>query len=138
MIRIGSHHLRRGDCSLHGLSRGCKFSSHSYDLYSIYNQLLKRGTGLECICTDLQGLGVPTTMKQAVTETGDLVWQKDEDGNLKPQMKRNSYGGASGNDAKGVWLGAFLQRLQSERKSYLVGLPQGESGRDGEGRGTET
>ena len=39
-------------------------------------------------------LGYPTTMKQVVTETGDLVWQKDEDGNLKPQMKRNRYGGA--------------------------------------------
>lgn len=33
-------------------------------------------------------------MRQAVTETGDLVWQKDEDGNPKPQMKRERYGGA--------------------------------------------
>lgn len=51
-----------------------------------------------------------------------------------PRLGGNTEGGASGDDVKRVWLGAFLQRLQSKRKSYLVGLPQGKGGRDGEGR----
>ena len=39
-------------------------------------------------------------------------------------MGGNPEGGASGDDVKGVWLGVFLQGLQSERKSSLVGLPR--------------
>lgn len=33
-------------------------------------------------------------MRQAVTESGELVWQTDKDGNQIPQMKRDKYGGA--------------------------------------------
>lgn len=35
-------------------------------------------------------------------------------------MGGDAKGSASGYDAKRVWWGAFLQRLQSERKSYLI------------------
>lgn len=55
-------------------------------------------------------------MKQAVTETGELVWQKDEDGNMKPQMKRDRYGGADWVETqKAVLQDMMLKEFGGER-----------------------
>lgn len=70
-------------------------------------------------------LGYPTTMRQAVTETGDLVWQKDEDGNLKPQMKRDRYGGADWVETQKAVLQDMMLREFGWERFYKGSNPRG-------------
>lgn len=67
----------------------------------------------------------PTTMRQAVTETGDLVWQKDEDGNLKPQMKRDRYGGADWVENQKAVLQDMMLREFGWERFYKGSNPRG-------------
>ncbi len=86
----------------HMVYHGDENSPHIHMTYIPYTTNSSKGAPVQnAFAQTFRDLGYPTTMKQAVTETGELVWQKDEDGNLKPQMKRNSYGGAD-------WVEAFL------------------------------
>lgn len=70
-------------------------------------------------------LGYPTTMRQAVTETGDLVWQKDEDGNLKPQMKRDHYGGADWVETQKAVLQDMMLKEFGWERFYKGSNPRG-------------
>lgn len=70
-------------------------------------------------------LGYPTTMKQAVTKTGELVWQKDEGGNLKPQMKRDSYGGADWVETQKVVLQDMMLKEFGWERFYKGSNPRG-------------
>lgn len=79
----------------HMVYHGDENSPHIHMTYIPYTTNSSKGAPIQnAFAQTFKDLGFPTTMKQAVTETGDLVWQKDEDGNLKPQMKRDRYGGA--------------------------------------------
>lgn len=60
-------------------------------------------------------------MSQAVTETGELVWQTDENGNLVPQMKRNSYGGADWVETQK----AVLQEQTAQMETMFKSLEKG-------------
>lgn len=70
-------------------------------------------------------LGFLTTMKQAVTETSDLIWQKDEDGNLKPQMKRERYGGADWVETQKAVLQDMMLREFGWMRFYKGSNPRG-------------
>lgn len=79
----------------HMVYHGDENSPHIHMTYIPYTTNSSKGAPIQnAFAQTFKDLGFPTTMKQAVTESGDLVWQKDEDGNLKPQMKRDCYGGA--------------------------------------------
>ena len=79
----------------HMVYHGDENSPHIHMTYIPYTTNSSKGAPIQnAFAQTFKDLGYPTTMRQAVTETGDLVWQKDEDGNLKPQMKRDRYGGA--------------------------------------------
>lgn len=78
----------------HMVYHGDENSPHIYMTYIPYTTNSSNGAPIQnAFAQTFKDLGYPTTMRQAVTETGDLIWQKDEDGNLKPQMKRDRYGG---------------------------------------------
>ena len=64
-------------------------------------------------------------MRQAVTETGDLVWQKDEDGNLKPQMKRDRYGGADWVETQKAILQDMMLKEFGWERFYKGSNPRG-------------
>ena len=86
----------------HMVYHGDENSPHIHMTYIPYTTNSSKGAPIQnAFAQTFKDLGFPTTMRQAGTETGDLVWQKDEDGNLKPQMKRDRYGGVD-------WVGAFL------------------------------
>ena len=70
-------------------------------------------------------LGYPSTRKQAVTETGELVWQKDEGGNLKPQMKRDRYGGADWVETQKAVLQAMMLKEFGWERFYKDSNPRG-------------
>lgn len=79
----------------HMVYHGDENSPHIHMTYIPYTTNSSKGAPIQnAFAQTFKDLGFPTTMKQAVTESGDLVWQKDEDGKLKPQMKRDRYGGA--------------------------------------------
>lgn len=79
----------------HMVYHGDENSPHIHMTYIPYTTNSSKGAPIQnAFAQTFKDLGFPTTMKQAVAETGDLIWQKDEDGNLKPQMKRDRYGGA--------------------------------------------
>lgn len=79
----------------HMVYHGDENSPHIHMTYIPYTTNSSKGAPVQnAFAQTFKDLGYPTTMKQAVTNTGELVWQKDEDGNLKPQMKRERYGGA--------------------------------------------
>lgn len=80
----------------HMVYHGDENSPHIHMTYIPYTTNSSTGAPIQnAFAQTFKDLGFPTTLKQAVTESGDLVWQKDEDGNLKPQMKRDRYGGAN-------------------------------------------
>lgn len=79
----------------HMVYRGDENSPHIHMTYIPHTTNSSKGATVQnAFAQTFKDFGYPTTMKQALTETGDLVWQKDEDGRLKPQMKRDRYGGA--------------------------------------------
>ena len=79
----------------HLVYHGDENSPHIHMTYIPYTTNSSKGAPIQnAFAQTFKDLGFQTTMKQVVTETGDLIWQKDEDGNLKPQMKRDRYGGA--------------------------------------------
>lgn len=79
----------------HMVYHGDENSPHIHMTYIPYTTNSSKGGPIQnAFAQTFKDLGFPTTMKQAVIESGDLVWQKDEEGNLKPQMKRDRYGGA--------------------------------------------
>ena len=79
----------------HMVYHGDENSPHIHMTYIPYTTNSSTGAPIQnAFAQTFKDLRFPTTMKQAVIESGDLIWQKGEDGNLKPQMKRDHYGGA--------------------------------------------
>lgn len=78
----------------HMIYHGDENSPHIHMTYIPYTTNSSKGAPIQnAFAQTFKDLGYPIIMKQAVTESGDWVWQKDEDGRLKPQMKRDRYGG---------------------------------------------
>lgn len=93
----------------HMVYHGDENSPHIHMTYIPYTTNLSTGAPVQnAFAQTFKDVGYPTTMKQAVTETGELVWQKDEDGNMKPQMKRDRYGGADGVETQKAVLQAMM------------------------------
>ena len=110
----------------HMVYHGDENSPHIHMTYIPYTTNSSKGAPVQnAFAQTFKDLGYPTTMKQAVTETGELVWQKDEDGNLKPQMKRNSYGGADWVEAQKAVLQEMMLKEFGWERFYKGYNPRG-------------
>ena len=105
---------------------GDENSPHIHMTYIPYTTNSSKGAPIQnAFAQTFKDLGFPTTMRQAVTETGDLVWQKDEDGNLKPQMKRDRYGGADWVETQKAILQDMMLKEFGWERFYKGSNPRG-------------
>jgi len=105
---------------------GDENSPHIHMTYIPYTTNSSKGAPVQnAFAQTFKDLGYPTTMKQAVTETGDLVWQKDEDGRLKPQMKRDRYGGADWVETQKAVLQEMMLKEFGWERFYKGSNPRG-------------
>ena len=110
----------------HMVYHGDENSPHIHMTYIPYTTNSSKGAPVQnAFAQTFKDLGYPTTMKQAVTETGDLVWQKDEDGNLKPQMKRDRYGGADWVETQKAVLQEMMLKEFGWERFYKGSNPRG-------------
>ena len=110
----------------HMVYHGDENSPHIHMTYIPYTTNSSKGAPIQnAFAQTFKDLGYPTTMRQAVTETGDLVWQKDEDGNLKPQMKRDRYGGADWVETQKAVLQDMMLREFGWERFYKGSNPRG-------------
>ena len=110
----------------HMVYHGDENSPHIHMTYIPYTANSSKGAPIQnAFAQTFKDLGFPTTMRQAVTETGDLVWQKDEDGNLKPQMKRDRYGGADWVETQKAVLQDMMLREFGWERFYKGSNPRG-------------
>lgn len=110
----------------HMVYHGDEKSPHIHMTYIPYTTNSSKGAPIQnAFAQTFKDLGFPTTMRQAVTETGDLVWQKDEDGNLKPQMKRDCYNGADWVETQKAVLQDMMLREFGLERFYKGSNPRG-------------
>ena len=110
----------------HMVYHGDENSPHIHMTYIPYTTNSSKGAPVQnAFAQTFKDLGYPTTMKQAVTETGDLVWQKDENGNLKPQMKRDRYGGADWVETQKTVLQEMMLKEFGWERFYKGSNPRG-------------
>lgn len=110
----------------HMVYHGDENSPHIHMTYIPYTTNSSKGAPIQnAFAQTFKDLGFPTTMRQAVTETGDLVWQKDEDGNLKPQMKRDRYGGADWVETQKAVLQDMMLKEFGWERFYKGSNPRG-------------
>lgn len=110
----------------HMVYHGDENSPHIHMTYIPYTTNSSKGAPVQnAFAQTFKDLGYPTTMKQAVTESGDLVWQKDEDGRLKPQMKRDRYGGADWVETQKVVLQEMMLKEFGWERFYKGSNPRG-------------
>ena len=110
----------------HMVYHGDENSPHIHMTYIPYTTNSSKGAPIQnAFAQTFKDLGYPTTMRQAVTETGDLVWQKDEDGNLKPQMKRDRYGGADWVETQKAVLQDMMLKEFGWERFYKGSNPRG-------------
>lgn len=110
----------------HMVYHGDENSPHIHMTYIPYTTNSSKGAPIQnAFAQTFKDLGFPTTMKQAVTESGDLVWQKDEDGRLKPQMKRDRYGGADWVETQKVVLQEMMLKEFGWERFYKGSNPRG-------------
>lgn len=110
----------------HMVYHGDENSPHIHMTYIPYTTNSSKGAPIQnAFAQTFKDLGYPTTMRQAVTETGDLVWQKDEDGNLKPQMKRDRYGGADWVETQKAVLQDMMLKAFGWERFYKGSNPRG-------------
>ena len=110
----------------HMVYHGDENSPHIHMTYIPYTTNSSKGAPIQnAFAQTFKDLGFPTTMRQAVTETGDLVWQKDEDGNSKPQMKRDRYGGADWVETQKAVLQDMMLREFGWERFYKGSNPRG-------------
>lgn len=110
----------------HMVYHGDENSPHIHMTYIPYTTNSSKGAPVQnAFAQTFKDLGYPTTMKQAVTKTGELVWQKDEDGNLKPQMKRDHYGGADWVETQKVVLQEMMLKEFGWERFYKGSNPRG-------------
>ena len=94
---------------------GDENSPHIHMTYIPYTTHSKSGAPIQNVFSQMfEDIGYPTTMKQATTESGELVWQTDKDGNRVPQMKRNKHGGVDWVEAQKQ----VLQRMMMEQLGW--------------------
>ena len=110
----------------HMVYHGDENSPHIHMTYIPYTTNSSKGAPVQnAFAQTFKDLGYPTTMKQAVIETGDLVWQKDEDGRLKPQMKRDRYGGADWVETQKAVLQEMMLKEFGWERFYKGSNPRG-------------
>ena len=110
----------------HMVYHGDENSPHIHMTYIPYTTNSSKGAPIQnAFAQTFKDLGYPTTMRQVVTETGDLVWQKDEDGNLKPQMKRDRYGGADWVETQKAILQDMMLKEFGWERFYKGSNPRG-------------
>lgn len=110
----------------HMVYHGDENSPHIHMTYIPYTTNSSKGAPVQnAFAQTFKDLGYPTTMKQAVTESGDLVWQKDEDGKLKPQMKRDRYGGADWVETQKAVLQEMMLKEFGWERFYKGSNPRG-------------
>lgn len=110
----------------HMVYHGDENSPHIHMTYIPYTTNSSKGAPIQnAFAQTFKDLGFPTTMRQAVTETGDLVWQKDEDGNLRPQMKRDRYGGADWVETQKAVLQDMMLKEFGWERFYKGSNPRG-------------
>lgn len=110
----------------HMTYHGDENSPHIHMTYIPYTTHFKSGAPIQNVFSQMfEDIGYPTTMKQATTESGELVWQTDKDGNRVPQMKRNRHGGVDWVEAQKQ----VLQRMMMEQlgwdRLYKDSIPRG-------------
>lgn len=99
----------------HMTYHGDENSPHIHMTYIPYTTHSKSGAPIQNVFSQMfEDIGYPTTMKQATTESGELVWQTDKDGNRVPQMKRNKHGGVDWVEAQKQ----VLQRMMMEQLGW--------------------
>lgn len=99
----------------HMTYHGDENSPHIHMTYIPYTTHSKSGASVQNVFSQMfEDIGYPTTMKQATTESGELVWQTDKDGNRVPQMKRNRHGGVDWVEAQKL----VLQRMMMEQLGW--------------------
>lgn len=99
----------------HMTYHGDENSPHIHMTYIPYTIHSKSGAPVQNVFSQMfEDIGYPTTMKQATTESGELVWQTDKDGNRVPQMKRNRHGGVDWVEAQKL----VLQRMMMEQPGW--------------------
>lgn len=110
----------------HMVYHGDENSPHIHMTYIPYTTNSSKGAPVQnAFAQTFKDLGYPTTMKQAVAETGDLIWKKDEDGNLKPQMKRDRYGGADWVETQKAILQDMMLKEFGWERFYKGSNPRG-------------
>ena len=110
----------------HMVYHGDENSPHIHMTYIPYTTNSSKGAPVQnAFAQTFKDLGYPTTMKQAVAETGDLIWKKDEDGNLKPQMKRDRYGGADWVETQKAVLQDMMLKEFGWERFYKGSNPRG-------------
>lgn len=110
----------------HMVYHGDENSPHIHMTYIPYTTNSSKGAPIQnAFAQTFKDLGFPTTMRQAVTESGDLVWQKDEDGKLKPQMKRDRYGGADWVETQKAILQDMMLKEFGWERFYKGSNPRG-------------
>lgn len=94
---------------------GDENSPHIHMTYIPYTTHSKSGAPVQNVFSQMfEDIGYPTTMKQVTTESGELVWQTDKDGNRVPQMKRNRHGGVDWVETQKM----VLQKKMMERLGW--------------------
>ena len=110
----------------HMTYHGDENSPHIHMTYIPYTTHSKSGAPIQNVFSQMfEDIGYPTTMRQATTESGALVWQKDEDGNPKPQMKRDKYGGVDWVEKQKVVLQEMMLKYFGWERFYKGSNPRG-------------
>ena len=110
----------------HMTYHGDENSPHIHMTYIPYTTHSKSGAPIQNVFSQMfEDIRYPTTMKQATTESGELVWQKDEDGNPKPQMKRDKYGGVDWVEKQKVVLQEMMLKYFGWERFYKGSNPRG-------------
>lgn len=99
----------------HMTYHGDENSPHIHMTYNPYTTHSKSGAPVQNVFSQMfEDIGYPTTMRQTTTESGELVWQTDKDGNRVPQMKRNKHGGVDWVETQKM----VLQKMMIERLGW--------------------
>ena len=99
----------------HMTYHGDENSPHIHMTYIPYTTHSKSGAPVQNVFSQMfEDIGYPTTMRQATTESGELVWQTDKNGNQVPQMKRNKHGGVDWVETQKM----VLQKMMMERLGW--------------------